>query len=40
MTIVTSFCGLCLLLAIGMFLRVKIKFIQRLYLPSAVIGGI
>jgi ESS family glutamate:Na+ symporter len=40
MTIVTSFCGLCLLLAIGKFLRVKIKFIQRLYLPSAVIGGI
>ncbi|MCK4930536.1 MAG: sodium:glutamate symporter [Candidatus Aminicenantes bacterium] len=40
MTIVTSFCGLCLLLAIGMFLRIKVKFIQRLYLPSAVIGGI
>jgi ESS family glutamate:Na+ symporter len=40
MTIVTSFCGLCLLLAIGKFLRVKFKFIQRLYLPSAVIGGI
>ena len=40
MTIVTSFCGLCLLLAIGKFLRVKVKFIQRLYLPSAVIGGI
>jgi ESS family glutamate:Na+ symporter len=27
-------------LAIGKFLRVKVKFIQRLYLPSAVIGGI
>jgi ESS family glutamate:Na+ symporter len=40
MTIVTSFCGLCLLLVIGKFLRVEIKFIQRLYLPSAVIGGI
>ncbi|MGB3861557.1 MAG: sodium/glutamate symporter [Candidatus Aminicenantaceae bacterium] len=40
MTIVTSFCGLCLLLVIGKFLRVKVKFIQRLYLPSAVIGGI
>jgi ESS family glutamate:Na+ symporter len=40
MTIVTSFCGLCLLLAIGKFLRVKVKFIQRIYLPSAVIGGI
>ena len=40
MTIVTSFCGLCILLALGKFLRVKIKLIQRLYLPSAVIGGI
>lgn len=40
MTIVTSFCGLCLLLVIGKFLRVKVKFIQRLYLPSAVIAGI
>lgn len=40
MTIVTSFCGLCILLALGKFLRVKLKFIQRLYLPSAVIGGI
>jgi ESS family glutamate:Na+ symporter len=40
MTIVTSFCGLCLLLAIGKFLRVEVKFIQKLYLPSAVIGGI
>jgi ESS family glutamate:Na+ symporter len=40
MTIVTSFCGLCLLLALGKFLRVKFKFFQKLYLPSAVIGGI
>lgn len=40
MTIVTSFCGLCILLATGKFLRVKVKFIQKLYLPSAVIGGI
>jgi len=40
MTIVTSFCGLCLLLALGKFLRVEIKFFQKLYLPSAVIGGI
>lgn len=40
MTIVTSFCGLCLLLALGKFLRVEVKFFQKLYLPSAVIGGI
>ncbi len=40
MIIVTSFCGLCLLLAIGKFFRVEVKFIQKLYLPSAVIGGI
>ncbi len=40
MTIVTSFCGLCLLLAVGKIIRVKVKFIQKLYLPSAVIGGI
>ena len=40
MVIVTSFCGLCLLLVLGKFIRVKVKFLQRLYLPSAVIGGI
>ena len=40
MTIVTSFCGLCLLLAIGKLLRVKVRIFQKLYLPSAVIGGI
>jgi ESS family glutamate:Na+ symporter len=40
MDIVTSFCGLCLLLVIGKIVRVKVKFFQRLYLPSAVIGGI
>ena len=40
MAIVTSFCGLCLLLVIGKTLRVKIKVLQRLYIPSAVIGGI
>ena len=40
MEIVTSFSGLCMLLIIGKFLRVKIKLLQRLYLPSSVIGGI
>ena len=39
MSIVTSFCGLCLLVALGKLARVKIKFLQRLYVPSAVIGG-
>ena len=40
MTIVTSFCGLCLLLFLGKMLRMKITLLQRLYLPSSVIGGI
>jgi len=40
MNIVMSFTGLCLLLLLGKWARVKIKFLQRLYLPSAVIGGL
>ena len=40
MTIITSFTGLCLLLVLGKYLRVRIKPLQKLYLPSAVIGGI
>jgi glutamate:Na+ symporter, ESS family len=40
MTAVISFCGLCLLLVIGKFLRVKIRLLQKLYLPSSVIAGI
>ena len=40
MNIVTSFSGLCLLLVLGKFLRVKIKIFQKLYLPSSVIAGI
>lgn len=39
-TVIASFCGLCILLLAGKILRVKIKFIQKLYLPSAVIGGL
>lgn len=35
-----SFCGLCLLLALGKLLRVRVRFFQRLYLPSSVIGGL
>ncbi|MCP3967092.1 MAG: sodium:glutamate symporter [Lentisphaerae bacterium] len=40
MSAVASFCGLCLLLVIGKFLRVKIPILQRLYLPSSVVGGV
>jgi ESS family glutamate:Na+ symporter len=40
MAIVTSFSALCLLLVFGKWLRVSIPFLQRLYLPSSVIGGI
>ena len=40
MTPVLSFCGLCLLLLAGKFLRVRLRFLQKLYLPSSVIGGL
>lgn len=40
MNIVTSFAGLSILLVIGKILRVKIKLLQRLYIPTSVIGGI
>jgi len=40
MDIVTSFAGLSLLIVIGKFLRVKIKLLQRLYIPTSVIAGI
>jgi ESS family glutamate:Na+ symporter len=40
MDIVTSFAGLSLLIVVGKFLRVKIKLLQRLYIPTSVIGGI
>jgi len=40
MSIVTSFSGLCLLLILGKYARVKIKLLQKLYLPSSVIGGL
>jgi ESS family glutamate:Na+ symporter len=40
MTAVTSFCGLCLLVALGKLARVRIPLLQRLYLPSSVIGGL
>ena len=40
MDAVTSFCGLCLLIAVGKFLRVKVRFLQKLYLPSSIIAGL
>jgi len=40
MAIVMSFAGLCLLLIIGHLLRMSIRLLRRLYLPSAVIGGL
>ena len=38
--VLLSFCLLSVLLLVGKFLRVKIKLLQILYLPSSVIGGI
>jgi len=35
-----SFCGLCLLIVLGKCLRVKVRLLQKLYLPSSVIGGL
>jgi ESS family glutamate:Na+ symporter len=35
-----SFIGLCILLGIGHILRLKIRILRKLYLPSCVIGGL
>ena len=40
MEIVTSFAGLCLLLCAGHLLRMHVRLLRRLFLPSAVIGGL
>jgi len=40
MNIWLSFCGLCLLMAAGKLLRVKVRLFRNLYLPSSVIGGL
>ncbi len=40
MHVILPFVGLCLLLGIGHYLRMKIRLLQRLYLPSAVIAGL
>jgi len=39
-TAITSFIGLCLLLLVGHLLRSRIRLLQKLYLPSCVIGGL
>ncbi|MFC1739392.1 sodium/glutamate symporter, partial [Planctomycetota bacterium] len=35
-----SFVMLCVLLALGHVLRSKVRLLQKLYLPSCVIGGL
>ena len=35
-----SFIIICVVLALGHFLRMKIRLIQKLYLPSCVVGGL
>lgn len=40
MNIVLPFSALCMLLVAGMFLRVKIRLFQTLYLPASIIAGI
>ena len=35
-----SFIGLCLLLGVGHLLRMRVRLLRRLYLPSCVIGGL
>ncbi len=40
MSIIEPFVGLCLLLGVGHLLRMKIRLLQKLYLPSCVIAGL
>jgi len=40
MIAVQVFCLLSLLLVVGKILRVGVPFLQKLYLPSSVIGGV
>ena len=39
-TAITVFVSLCLMLVVGKILRVNLPFLQRLYLPSSIIGGL
>jgi len=40
MDAVLVFCALCLLLVVGKVLRMNIPLLQRLYLPSSLVGGL
>ena len=40
MTAIVIFCILCVLLTVGKLLRIAFPLLQRLYLPSSVVGGI
>jgi glutamate:Na+ symporter, ESS family len=40
MNIILPFCTICVLLAIGKLLRVKVKWFQALYIPSSILSGI
>ena len=40
MTAIVVFCALSILLVLGKLLRMKFRLLQRLYLPSSVIGGL
>ena len=40
MNAIVVFCILCVLLVAGKLLRMSLPFIQRLYLPSSVVGGL
>lgn len=39
-TAIAVFVALCLMLVVGKLLRVNMPFLQRLYLPSSIIGGL
>ena len=39
-TAISVFVSLCLMLVVGKVLRVNLPFLQRLYLPSSIIGGL
>ncbi len=39
-TIIISFVGLCVLLGVGHWLRMHVRLLRKLYLPSCVIGGL
>ena len=40
MTAIIVFCSLSCLLFFGKILRMKLRLLQRLYLPSSVVGGL